>query len=151
MDHSHIQSKLRWLIHLEISRGLLQHALPLWDKNSCHSGKGFRSLFVGHDDGDDDDDDDKEDFFSIVQNPLVQPLLERAKVKRDISLSASPGEYYMLSIVARQAERDVIPRVTATALTVTQPELHWRQRPLSLTQSTESSDLQLEEQTRLAL
>lgn len=53
-------------IHLQIPRGLLQYVLPLWDKNSCGSGKGFRDLLVGHDDDDDDhddDDDDKEDFF----------------------------------------------------------------------------------------
>lgn len=93
----------------------MQHVLPLRGKNSCRSGKGFRSLLVGFDDGDDDEEEDKEDFLSIIQNPLVQPLLERSELKRDNSLSTSPGYYYVLSLVARQAEREVILRGTATA------------------------------------
>lgn len=53
---------------------------PWWGKNSPCSGKGFRKLLAGHDDGDnsegddddheddsneDDDNDDKEDFFFL--------------------------------------------------------------------------------------
>lgn len=70
----------------------------------------------------------------IVQILLVQPFLERSTPKRDISLSASAGQYHVLSIVARQAEQEVIQ----------QPHSRW-QSPNPLVAEAPFSDTELRE------
>lgn len=63
-------------------------------------------ILVDHDHGDDGDDENKEDYFSIVQNPLVQHPLGRSELERDISFCAPPRLWCVPSIKASKQSKE---------------------------------------------
>lgn len=75
---------------------------------------------LDHDDA--DDDEKKEDYFSVVQNPLIQPPLERSELQRDISFCVPHRLCCVSSIKARQAKQGGHSKGDTATLRVTEPQ-----------------------------